>query len=219
MHKLSITTRTVAPNTKKPPSYKLDINSIEASATNYTANENYIYNTITVTNENTVLLLIDVLDKIGTPEHSISMNKNVVEHIIPLIDFCRGVNIGIYHAAYGATKHRPVYINTNITPVSGETIITAVACNPLSNNNKNSIDNILYAGYNTERCILFRPMGILNMKNKYNTILLRDCTLGYDEVSTDEHVIKNKLITKASINYIEQWICPTTTMSDITTKV
>jgi len=61
--------------------------------------------------------------------------------------------------------------------------------------------HLLYAGFATNMCILYRDYGTRAMAARgYNVVLLRDCTLGIEGAETDAQ----SRLTEAAIRMIEQ---------------
>jgi nicotinamidase-related amidase len=71
--------------------------------------------------------------------------------------------------------------------------------------------NLLYVGFVLNFCLLEKPGGILRMRNRYRTILLRDCTAASEVAwSTEE-----SLMTKAFIHWLEVGGTLTATSGDL----
>ena len=108
-----------------------------------------------------------------------SKQANIEQKIVPLLALARARGLTIIHA-----PHRQE-IADEAAPLPGEFV-----CNPKNPDDsqrallpylrEHRITTLLYAGYTSNLCLLYRPVGILPMRALgYQTILLRDCTVPY----------------------------------------
>jgi len=129
----------------------------------------------------TALVLVDVWES-----YTGGMNKRTQENIKfnlwPLLKLARENNLKIIHAAHEGE------IAKSCTPVVGEFIID-YRDYPLFDRERldeylvaHGIATLLYAGYNTDICLVDRPVGIISMHDSgYETILIRDCTIANEK--------------------------------------
>lgn len=164
--------------------------------------------------ERTALILIDVwrsYEANPRDEWLKAMQVNIDQKIPPLLALVRAYGIAVIHAPH---RHE---IAEEATPLPGEFV-----CDPKDLNDgyevlvqhlrEQDISTLLYAGYTANLCILYRPVGMLAMRNAgYKTILLRDCSILFPpsmELEEDESRI-------AKLHDIERLWGITTTSKDL----
>jgi hypothetical protein len=83
---------------------------------------------------------------------------------------------------------------------------------------KNNIKNVALVGVHTNMCVMGRPFGLRNMKKfGKNVVLVRDLTdTMYN--SRKPPFVNHFKGTELIIEYIEKYVCPTITSSDLTGK-
>ncbi len=80
------------------------------------------------------------------------------------------------------------------------------------------IDNVIVMGVHTNMCVIGRPFGLRNLKRAgKNVVLVRDLTDTMYNSRSKPHVSHFKG-TGLIVDYIETYVCPTITSSDITGK-
>lgn len=145
--------------------------------------------------EKMALILIDVWSWHNNGVFRRRMASHVKQKTVPLVELARRHNMIIVHCPH----EFPNGIADGCTPIPGERVIHTgrelhkylVEC---------SVKNLLYAGYAVNMCIINRPEGIPNMKPLgYNIILLRDCTIAFEE--TPESLTYHEAISKIEANW------------------
>jgi len=132
----------------------------------------------------TALILIDLWNNI---------NDNLfIKRVISLIKFCRKNEILIIHCPYFKFNHihPEIEIQNNDVVIFG---LDSFADIVISRN----INTLVYAGYDTLRCVIDKPCGILNIlfshPNVFKSVLIRDCAFS-----------REKRTHKAGINILEK---------------
>ena len=130
----------------------------------------------------TALLLVDVwkTHEQHPDDGWLDKKQTNIEHkIAPLLAVSRHHQLKIIHL-----PHRQE-IADEATPLPGE-----IVCNPKEPDDsqqellawiqQHQVTTLLYAGYTSNLCVLYRPVGILAMRTLgYQTILIRDCTIAF----------------------------------------
>lgn len=129
------------------------------------------------------LILIDVW---VPKQEEVCVEQNQKEKLVPLLELARENGIKIIHANHGRD------VSDALKPVEGEFELEASSDRDMlpmliESLRENNIENLFYAGYATNMCVLNRPVGIINMSRRgYNTILLRDCTKAVETPESSE---------------------------------
>lgn len=72
--------------------------------------------------------------------------------------------------------------------------------------------HLMYAGFNTNACIIYRDYGTLAMQRRgYNIILVRDCTTGMETHESTEEL----WLTRAIISTLEMFDCCSVTSKEV----
>jgi len=157
------------------------------------------------------LVLVDVWENYPNKNWEHRIKEHISSKIVPLIKLARGYKMNIIHASY----HRE--IAKEIGPLPGEAIVNFD--NSLEFDEylkRHNISTLLYAGYALNRCIINRPVGIIEMsKLGYNVILIRDCTLAINSTES----LDGQQIAKVVINIVEALWGETTTLKDLYTAL
>jgi nicotinamidase-related amidase len=128
--------------------------------------------------QDTALILIDVWDQYFIDGYGERVNKNVKEKLLPALNHARDLGLTIIHCHH-MSDGGDYRINPNISILPGEYVVDG-------SNELNELDALLkskgiklliYAGYATNMCIQYRPVGIQHMSSRgYQIVLLRDAT-------------------------------------------
>jgi nicotinamidase-related amidase len=144
---------------------------------------------------------------------------NIRTNIVPLLGVARThqlLTIYLPHA------HQ---ISTAVAPRPGEVVIfggedyeayeqtyNQQLCGLLDFLADRNVRTLIYAGYATNRCLLHRPAGILQMAQRgYKCIILRDCTVAIETPQT----LEGEWIKFAMINMVEDQYGGSTTLDDL----
>lgn len=167
---------------------------------------------ITLDLNRTALLLVDVwktYEQHSDDEWLDKKQTNIEQKIVPLLAFARRHRLMIIHL-----PHRQE-IADEATPLPGEIVCTPRDPDELQHEllgvlQEHQVTTLLYAGYNSNLCVLFRPTGILAMRTLgYQTILIRDCTIAFvpQNFTSQEE--------RAFLNQFEPLWGITTTLDDV----
>ncbi|MFC1669391.1 hypothetical protein ACFL20_03310, partial [Spirochaetota bacterium] len=134
----------------------------------------YSYPNLTINLNKTALVLIDIWD--NEPR----INELIKYRLVPLLKLARKKNITIIHAPSQNFNIHPL-----CRPMPGEIVVNGYK--NIDNELKlREINTILYAGFDTYKCVLDKPMGIFSTKERnpqINLLLIRDCTLSGNVIS------------------------------------
>ncbi len=160
----------------------------------------------------TALLLVDIWKMHEEHPDDGWLDKkhaNITHKIVPLLAVARHHRLKIIHL-----PHRQE-IADEATPLPGELV-----CNPKEPDDsqqellawlqEHQVTTLLYAGYTSNLCVLYRPVGILAMRALgHQTILIRECTLAFvpkNSTPQDEY---------ARLKQVEPLWGITTTLNDV----
>jgi nicotinamidase-related amidase len=108
-------------------------------------------------------------------------------------------------------KMAPLTFHPKVIPLSGEPVI-ATGEELHQHCKKNKIVFLLYAGFNTNACIINRTYGTIRMRDRgYRIILIRDCTTGMESKETQPALAQ----TKGTILNLEMFDCFTVASNDL----
>ena len=157
------------------------------------------------------LVLVDVWESHPDKNWEYRTKEHISSKMVPLINLARDYKMNIIHAPY----YRKVAKEVGF--LSGEAIINFD--NSLEFDRylkKHNISTLLYAGYALNRCIINRPVGIIEMsKLGYNVILIRDCTLAINSTES----LDGRQIAEVVIDIVEALWGETTTLKDLHTAL
>ena len=128
------------------------------------------------------IVLMDVWDDCENEGWAKRCEQNIQDRVVPLLEFAREAGILVIHIPHG--YYEMSYL---IVPRPGEPVLTDENSQALliSILNDNGIKVILYAGYAANKCILFRPEGMIEMHDLgWETYLLRDCSIAVETRET-----------------------------------
>lgn len=108
-------------------------------------------------------------------------------------------------------KMPPLTFHPKVVPLTGEPVIAnGEELHQYSKRNK--ILFFLYAGFNTNACIINRNYGTIRMRDRgYKIILIRDCTTGMESKETQPTLAQ----TKGTILNLEMFDCYTVLSDDV----
>jgi nicotinamidase-related amidase len=180
----------------------LDANTTEMDST-------YSYNIVELDLDETALVLIDL----WAYSNDTRLDHHVRNKMVPLLGLARDQNITIIHAPHDFT------VTEYCLPLPGE-IVTGKE-NGLDSTDgfdsylkAHNITTLLYAGYRSNWCVLYRPTGIIKMSELgYNVILIRDCTIAFETPET----LEGEWANAVSINMVESQFGSTTTLDALET--
>lgn len=157
----------------------------------------------------TVLIMIDVWQD-HPNEGFIERSQSHIEHkIVPLVDTARSKGILVAYALHGRELHKALSIQER------DVVLHVSAVSHLTNFlEARRIKNILYAGYHTNMCILFRTCGIVTAHTYYpqgNIILVRDCVLAFENAET----LQGQWCNRVAVNMVETALGSSTTLDDL----
>jgi nicotinamidase-related amidase len=108
-------------------------------------------------------------------------------------------------------KMPPLTFHPKVVPLKGEPVV-ATGEELHQYCKKNKILFLLYAGFNTNACIINRNYGTIRMRDKgYRIILVRDCTTGMESKETQPTLAQ----TKGTILNLEMFDCFTVVSEDV----
>jgi nicotinamidase-related amidase len=108
-------------------------------------------------------------------------------------------------------KMAPLTFHPKVVPLNGEPVV-ATGEELHQYCKKNKILFLLYAGFNTNACIINRDYGTIRMRNRgYRIILVRDCTTGMESRETQPTLAQ----TKGTILNLEMFACFTVGSGDL----
>ncbi len=140
-----------------------------------------------INTQKVALLLMDVWNYpyYRNPRWLTRVERHKEEVLFPLIELFRKSGIPIIHADYGPESHKEERIKIQDEDI--QITYTEIGWNfqvlKLRDElYKRGIDTIFYAGYETSRCVYFRPVGLYNMHQEahLNVILIRDATIAQE---------------------------------------
>ncbi|MEW5822025.1 MAG: hypothetical protein AB1782_17660 [Cyanobacteriota bacterium] len=166
----------------------------------------YVYKINKINKNRTALILIDIWECHYNGGWLKRANRLKKDKILPLIELARKNNLPIIFVSYD-TK-----MASDLNPQKGDLVSTDLN-EIVEFLDSKKIKNLLYAGFATNRCLMFRPAGMVNMKYNYyyDVILIRDATIAFELPKT----LKEELAKEVSINIIEQRLGPSTTLMDL----
>ena len=152
------------------------------------------------------LILIDVWNCHYIKGYNERMKTIRDNQIVELIDIARKNNIPIVFASYTAP------LSDNIKPQKGELVSTDLK-EILEFLKEHNIKTLLYGGFATNHCIMYRPAGIINMHYNYNyeIILVRDATLAFETAVS----YKDELAQKIAVMTVEFVMGCSTSIKDL----
>jgi nicotinamidase-related amidase len=108
-------------------------------------------------------------------------------------------------------KMAPLTFHPKVLPLTGEPVI-ANGEELHQYCKKNKILFLLYAGFNTNACIINRNYGTIRMRDRgYRIILIRDCTTGMESKETQPTMAQ----TNGTIRNLEMFACFTVASNDL----
>lgn len=140
---------------------------------------------------------------------------NIKTKIVPLLELVRKTNIKIVHAPHNRRIH-PL-----AKPLQGEFVVDShnLIDDTLELDRYLKAHNIkilLYAGYASNMCVLFRPTGIIKMKERgYDIILIRDCTIAFETPES----LNGEWANRMAINMVESSLGQTTTLEELRASI
>lgn len=160
--------------------------------------------------EKIAVLLIDVWQEHPNDGWLERAQVNIKEKIVPLVTSLREYDVTIIHAPHNEP------IASAVTPIEGEFILNpAVRYDKKELHaflKKEGITTILYAGYATNMCILNRNVSMMRMDELgYNTILVRDATIGIETAES----LEGEWAHKMAVAFVESNFEGTTTVEGI----
>lgn len=171
----------------------------------------YNYETRTLDLNRTALLLIDVRQDNPNDGWMERARENMESKIAPLLQLARKHGITVIHAPhYGQIAQLAKPLPDEFVVDSHNLIDDTVELDRYLR--AHNIKTLIYAGYASNECILYRPTGIIKMKELgYSIILLRDCTIA---VETPES-LDDEWANRMAINTIEMQFGATATLEDL----
>lgn len=175
----------------------------------------YSYETRELDLNRTALILIDVWQEHPNEGWMERAKKNMESKIAPLLQLAREHGMTVIHAPY---HHQ---IAELAKPLPDEFVVDSH--NLIDDNveldrylRARNIKTLIYAGYASNECILYRPTGIIKMKELgYSIILLRDCTIA---IETPES-LDGEWANRMAINTVERQFGVTAILEDLKTAV
>ncbi len=109
-------------------------------------------------------------------------------------------------------KMAPLTFHPRVLPLDGEPVV-ANGAELHEYLKRNKLLFLLYAGFNTNACIINRDYGTIRMRDRgYKIILIRDCTTGMESKDTQETLAQ----TNGTILNLEMFGCFTVTSEELT---
>jgi len=170
----------------------------------------YRHETIEVDLKTTALVLIDVWSDHPNDGWMKRARQLTADKLVPLITLARRHDMMVFHAPHD----RP--IAADMQPQKGEINLDDAGIADTQGFHRylqaQGVNTLIYAGYSSNVCVLHRPVGIIWMKQKgYNVILIRDCTIAFENPETLEGQWANKL----AIHSVEIHWGQTTTLQNL----
>lgn len=179
----------------------------------------YLYKTWKLNLNETALIIIDAWNYEDSLNEGLlkRIQVNIDNKLIPLVDILRSSDVLIIYIPHSRE------LSKSITPLNNEYVLTTSAIDGYESQKKahedlkkileiHNIDTLLYAGYCTNICLMFRPTGIMAMHELgYPIILIRDCTIALET----EETMNGEWMKRVSTNIIEINYGPSTTSEDI----
>jgi nicotinamidase-related amidase len=130
--------------------------------------------------------------------------------IIKLVELAREYGIPVVYVSYNTA------LSKELSPKPGE-LVTDDLEEIIQFLQKKNITTLIYAGFSTNYCLLFRPAGIVNMNQNYffNVIAVRDATVAFEMPET----LEKEHAKEVSIDIIEFMLGATTTVQDLQTAL
>ena len=159
----------------------------------------------------TALIIIDAWEYHPNDGWLERSQENMKLKLRPLLELARQHNVLIIHAPHGQE------IAGIARPIQGE--YTVQSNNPVDATielddylKAHKVATLLYAGYTSNSCILYRPTGIIKMSDLgYDIILVRDCTIAFETPDS----LNEEWVNKITISTIEHHWGETTTLEDL----
>ncbi len=157
------------------------------------------------------LVLIDVWARDPDPGFQERSLPHMRRTIVPLVELARRHGLAVIHS------HNREPEAEEMKPVKDEFVVDPDNLPDDTDEldrylKAHTITTLLYAGYQSNVCVLFRPTGMLAMKGRgYNIVLVRDCTLAYETPET----LGGEWNNKAMATLVETSLGATTTLEDI----
>ncbi len=179
----------------------------------------YLYKGWELNLNETALIIIDAWNYEDSLNEGLwkRTQSNIDNKLIPLVDIFRSYDILIIYILHSRE------LSKSIEPLDNEYVLTTSAKKSYESQKKaqedlkkileiHNINTLLYAGYCTNICLMFRPTGIIAMHEfGYPTILIRDCTIALETKET----MNGEWMKRVSTNIIEINCGPSTTSNDI----
>jgi len=138
----------------------------------------YVYETREYDTQEVALLLIDLWEYCQNDGWIDRATMNMQTHILPLIQWARQKGIFIIYSPH---HHE---MSSLITVQNGEMVVEE-EWELADMLHDMGITTILYAGYATNMCVLFRPDGMVRMDwNGFTVHLIRDCSIAVETRET-----------------------------------
>lgn len=131
--------------------------------------------------EKTMLIIANAYEKYSNKDLSNRITQNIAQYLHPLVELARKMGMQITHVFdNGLPSSYIIDILPDENTVNNfDQLANLLAQNP-------SITNILFAGYTTNRELLFGGAGLFNFRfrpefsHKYKRFLVRDATVGFE---------------------------------------
>jgi nicotinamidase-related amidase len=141
--------------------------------------------------------------------HGNRVALNVCDKLAPTLAALRSTGLAILHAAHDQDIHPLVRPLAGETEIPGDFHDTDFIASMLGDA---GIRNLIYLGYFSNKCILQRSLGMLEMHKKgFRTILVRDASLAIES----EESVAGEWFHKAAVRFVELNFGESTTCAEV----
>jgi nicotinamidase-related amidase len=166
-----------------------------------------------VTNEtvDTAAAAVIVIDAWNTLDESPGdrWNSNITEKLAPTLAALRSTGMAIIHASHDRPVHPLARPLGDETVIQGEIMDSDFIGNALRNS---GIKRLFYMGYGSNKCLLWRPVGMVAMAQRgFDITLVRDASLA----SEIEESLEGDWFHKAMVHLVESNFGTTVSGADI----
>lgn len=158
---------------------------------------------------------MDIMEEYSVESFNERVKANIKDKIVPLLETARKSGLFIIHAPHGCR------IPDEIRPLENEPVMeftkTIFEPDPEETQalhgllQKRGIKTLFYAGYASNRCLLYRSSGIVKMYELgYEIIIIRDCSIAFEMPET----LESEMFHTAAVHTVERLFGKSTTLKD-----
>ena len=143
----------------------------------------------------------------------ISFHRNICDKLAPTLAALRLIGMPIIHAPHDRSLHPSVRPLDGESVIPGEIADVEFVAGALC---KTGIKRLIYMGYHSNQCILFRSLGMLAMKKRdFSVALVRDASLA----SETKESVRGHWLHRSVVNLIESQIGATVSAAEVQAAV